>query len=42
VTDLDGRARDEIRLALRGLDSHDGKEAVAAIMEKRTPNFEGH
>ena len=41
ITDLDARAVNEIRLALRGLDSQDGKEAVAAIMEKRSPTFQG-
>lgn len=39
--DLDARVREEIRLALRGLDSEDGQEAVRAIMEKRTPTFHG-
>ncbi len=41
INDLDARAREEIRLALRGLDSNDGQEAVRAIMEKRTPTFQG-
>ncbi|HZN15308.1 MAG TPA: enoyl-CoA hydratase-related protein [Acidimicrobiales bacterium] len=38
---LETRAREEIALALRGLQSEDGQEAVRAIMEKRAPNFEG-
>lgn len=41
VADLDARAREEIRLALRGLDSEDGQEAVRAIIEKRSPSFRG-
>jgi 2-(1,2-epoxy-1,2-dihydrophenyl)acetyl-CoA isomerase len=41
VTDVDARAREEIRLAMRGLDSDDGQEAVKAIMEKRAPKFTG-
>jgi 2-(1,2-epoxy-1,2-dihydrophenyl)acetyl-CoA isomerase len=38
---LEARAREEIALARRGLDSHDGQEAVQAIMERRAPRFEG-
>jgi enoyl-CoA hydratase/carnithine racemase len=41
VSDVDARVREEIRSALAGLDSEDGQEAVAAIMEKRTPTFRG-
>ena len=37
VDDPDARVREEIRFALRGLNSEDGKEAVAAIMAKRAP-----
>lgn len=41
VTDVEQRARREIQLAVRGLNSDDGQEAVKAIMEKRPPKFEG-
>ena len=41
TTDLEARAREEIRLAVRGLDSEDGQEAVRAIMEKRPAKFSG-
>ena len=41
VTDVEARVRQEAQLAGRGLNSADGKEAVAAIMEKRVPKFEG-
>lgn len=41
VDDLDARMIAEIRNARAGLDSEDGREAVQAIMEKRTPQFRG-
>jgi 2-(1,2-epoxy-1,2-dihydrophenyl)acetyl-CoA isomerase len=39
--DLEAHLRDELRYARRGLASADGREAVAAIMEKREPKFTG-
>jgi 2-(1,2-epoxy-1,2-dihydrophenyl)acetyl-CoA isomerase len=39
--DLEAHLRDELRYARRGLASADGREAVAAIMEKREPRFTG-
>ena len=41
VDDPEARVRHEAQLAGRGLNTEDGKEAVAAIMEKRAPNFVG-
>jgi len=41
VTDVDARMVDEIRNAVAGLNSEDGREAVQAIMEKRAPQFRG-
>lgn len=41
VDDVDARVREEVRFALRGLNSEDGQEAVRAIMEKRPPKFAG-
>ena len=41
VTDPEARVIEEIRNALAGLDSEDGREAVQAIMEKRAPQFRG-
>jgi enoyl-CoA hydratase/carnithine racemase len=40
-TDLEGQLRDEMSYVRRGLRSQDGREAVRAIMEKRSPGFRG-
>jgi 2-(1,2-epoxy-1,2-dihydrophenyl)acetyl-CoA isomerase len=40
--DLEAHLRDELAYAARGLKSHDGKEAVRAIRQKRKPVFTGH
>jgi enoyl-CoA hydratase/carnithine racemase len=39
--DLEAQLRDELAYVRRGLSSEDGKEAVRAIFEKRTPTFHG-
>jgi 2-(1,2-epoxy-1,2-dihydrophenyl)acetyl-CoA isomerase len=39
--DLPAHLEEEIRLALHGLSSEDGREAIRAMMTKETPHFEG-
>lgn len=41
VLDIAARLEEEIMKARAGLDTADSREAVQAIMEKRTPNFQG-
>jgi len=41
LPDLEAHLRDEMRYVQRGLSSEDGREAVSAIMEKRSPKFSG-
>lgn len=41
VTDVAARVVDEIRSAVAGLNSDDGREAVRAILERREPDFRG-
>ena len=41
LDDLEAHLRAEMQYALRGLKSDDGKEAVRAILQKRTPEFTG-
>ena len=40
-SDLEAHLRDEMRYVKRGLESEDGREAIAAVFEKRTPQYRG-